>query len=52
MSHWTKLDHWTFLVAFILALINLFVNSREVGVGIFAFLLIAFLYDLHEQKSS
>ncbi len=29
MSHWTKFDHITFLIAFILAIINLFYNETK-----------------------
>ncbi len=50
MSHWTKFDHVTFLIAFVLSIANLFFVSSEVGMAIFVFLLLALIYDIHETK--
>lgn len=50
MSHWTKPDHVTFLIAFALSIVNLILVSREVGTAIFVFLLIALIYDIYETK--
>ncbi len=51
MSHWTKLDHVTFLVAFILSIVNLLIADRYVGAAIFVFLLIALVYDIYESRN-
>lgn len=50
MSHWTKPDHVTFLIAFVLSITNVFLLRQDVMILIFIFLLIALVYDIYETK--
>jgi hypothetical protein len=47
-AHLRQLDHWTFLVAFGLVSVNVFLNSRAVSAVAAALLAVAFCYDLWE----
>lgn len=50
MSHWTKLDHITFLAAFALSTINIFLLRQDLMILIFTLLLVALVYDIYETK--
>jgi hypothetical protein len=51
MSHWTKPDHVTFLIALVFAFANLFLNMKELNAAVVLFLLIALVYDLREHRN-
>jgi hypothetical protein len=46
--HWIKLDHVTFLFAFVLVGLNIALNLREISIAAFILMLIALIYDILE----
>jgi hypothetical protein len=48
LDHLLQLDHWTFLLAFALVVVNIFVNSRALSSVAGGLLLVALCYDLYE----
>jgi hypothetical protein len=48
LEHLTQLDHWTFLCALGLVVVNIVVNSRKLSLSAAALLAVSLLYDLYE----
>jgi hypothetical protein len=52
VDHLKQFDHWTFLCAFGLVVINIVVVSRAVSIAAAALLAVSLLYDLYEFRVS
>ena len=51
LEHFLQLDHWTFLLAFALVVINVFTGSRKLSAAASTLLAVSIGYDIYEFRN-